>query len=131
MVDMTVPHDDEQDKPLDPAVENVRRKLVRFIVINLGILFIALMAVVVALVYRATRVSETAPTTITELPVPVGVGTVSGTVELPSGARVVDHAITGSLHSLRIELASGGEAILLYDIASERSIGQIAISGGR
>lgn len=131
MVDMTVPHDDEQDKPLDPAVENVRRKLVRFIVINLGILFIALMAVVVALVYRATRVSETAPSTISELPVPAGEGAISGAVTLPAGARVLDHAITGSLLSLRIELASGAEAILLYDITSGRNIGRIDIAGGR
>lgn len=126
-----MPHDDEQDKPLDPAVENVRRKLVRFIVINLGILFIALMAVVVALVYRATRVSETAPATITELPVPAGEGAISGAVTLPAGARVLDHAITGSLLSLRLELASGTEAILLYDIAGGRNMGQIDISGGR
>lgn len=131
MVDMTVPHDDEQDKPLDPAVENVRRKLVRFIIINLGILFIALMAVVVALVYRATRVSESAPATISELPVPAGDGAISGTVVLPSGARVVDQAITGSLLSLRIELASGAEAIILYDIASGRNIGRIDISDGQ
>ena len=56
---MAAPHDDDEDeKPLDPAVENVRRKLVRFIVINLGILFVALMAVVLALVYRATQVGE-------------------------------------------------------------------------
>lgn len=126
-----MPHDDEQDKPLDPAVENVRRKLVRFIVINLGILFIALMAVVVALVYRATRVSETVPATISELPMPAGEGVISGTLSLPSGARVLDHAMEGSLLSLRVELASGAEAILLYDIASGRSIGQIDIAGGR
>lgn len=126
-----MPHDDEQDKPLDPAVENVRRKLVRFIVINLGILFIALMAVVVALVYRATRVSETAPATISELPVPAGEGAILGAVTLPAGARVLDHAITGSLLSLRIELASGTEAILLYEIAGGRTIGQIDIAGDR
>ena len=45
--------DDEKEKPLDPAVEKVRRKLVRFVAINLGLLFIALMAVVAALVYKS------------------------------------------------------------------------------
>ena len=45
--------DDEEEKPLDPAVEKVRRKLVRFVAINLGLLFIALMAVVGALVYKS------------------------------------------------------------------------------
>ena len=47
------PFDDDEDKPLDPAVEQVRRKLVRFVAINLGLLFIALMAVVGALVYKS------------------------------------------------------------------------------
>ena len=37
---------DEEEKPLDPNVEKVRRKLVRFMGINLGLLFLALMAVV-------------------------------------------------------------------------------------
>ena len=45
--------DENEEKPLDPAMERVRRRLVRFVGINLGLLFIALMAVVVAIVYRA------------------------------------------------------------------------------
>ncbi|PDQ22485.1 fimbrial protein, partial [Mesorhizobium sanjuanii] len=32
-----------REKPLDPEVESVRRKLVRFMAINLGLLFLALM----------------------------------------------------------------------------------------
>lgn len=129
---MAVPHeDDEQEKPLDPAVENVRRKLVRFIVINLGILFIALMAVVVALVYRATRVTETAPATISELPVPEGDGLIEGTIALPRGAQVVDHAVSGGTLSLRVALADGGEAIILYDIGAGRVVGRIAIAAGQ
>jgi hypothetical protein len=43
----------QADEQLDPATERVRRKLVRFMAINLGILFVALMAVVIAIVYRA------------------------------------------------------------------------------
>jgi hypothetical protein len=49
---------DLEDKPLDPAVDRVRRKLVRFMAINLGLLFLALMAVVLAIVYRWTREPE-------------------------------------------------------------------------
>src|SRR5262245_27019369 len=32
---------DDEEKPLDPAAERVRRKLVRFMAINLGLLFTA------------------------------------------------------------------------------------------
>ena len=45
--------DEENDKPLDPAVEKVRRKLVRFVAINLAILLAALMAVAAAIVYKS------------------------------------------------------------------------------
>ena len=48
--------DNDDEKPLDPAAERVRRKLVRFMAINLGILFLALMAVVAALVYKSMTV---------------------------------------------------------------------------
>ena len=54
--------DDEEEKPLDPAVEKVRRKLVRFVAINLGLLFVALMAVVGAIVYKSrTRRRRASP----------------------------------------------------------------------
>src|SRR5690606_16507642 len=43
----------DEEKPLDPAAENVRRKMLRFMFINLGILFLALMAVMIALVYKS------------------------------------------------------------------------------
>ena len=45
--------EEEDEKPLDPAAENVRRKLVRFMIINLGLLFLALMVVIGELVYKA------------------------------------------------------------------------------
>jgi hypothetical protein len=52
--------DDNEEKPLDPAVEKVRRKLVRFVAINLGLLFLALMAVLAAVVYKTGAPSEIA-----------------------------------------------------------------------
>ncbi|RUU07680.1 fimbrial protein, partial [Mesorhizobium sp. M6A.T.Ca.TU.002.02.2.1] len=33
--------DEDEEKPLDPEVEKVRKKLVRFVAINLGLLFLA------------------------------------------------------------------------------------------
>jgi len=128
---MALPQDDdEQDKPLDPAVENVRRKLVRFIIINLGILFIALMAVVAALVYRATRVSEApAPS---ELPMPAEGAVIEADIPLPAGARIVDHALSGAVLSLQVELGEGrGQAIYLYDLTQRRVIGRYSIAGNR
>ncbi|MEO3389214.1 fimbrial protein [Mesorhizobium sp. CAU 1741] len=124
---MAAPHDDDEDeKPLDPAVENVRRKLVRFIVINLGILFIALMAVVVALVYRATQVGEERSGPVSELPVPEN-GMIEADIVLPRGARVVGHSLSGGIVSLHVELGGGGQEIHLYDMSDGQQVGRFTL----
>ena len=122
---MALPDDDDQEKPLDPAVEKVRRRLVRFIAINLGILFLALMAVVGALVYRATRV-ETPPKAPSELQVPAGTAAY-GEISLPQGARVTGHALSGSRISLYVDLADGSRSIFVYDMAEGRMVGRFDI----
>lgn len=127
---MTAPNDDdEQDKPLDPAVERVRQRLVRFIAINLGILFIALMAVVIALVYRATRVSPPAGDAVAEMPGAAVSVLSEGSIALPDGARVIGQSLSGNRISLHIEFGDGRSAIHLYDLTSGRTVGRYAISG--
>lgn len=120
--------DDEEEKPLDPAVENVRRKLVRFVAINLGLLFIALMAVVGALVYKS-RTAAPPPVAVdagTNAPSPQGV--VEGQIPLPAGARIVSHALSGNRIALSLELADGSRAIHLYDVAERRIVGRFALT---
>ena len=126
---MALQDDDDQEKPLDPAVEKVRRRLVRFIAINLGILFIALMAVVIALVYRATRVA-TPPAPPSELQAPAG-GSAYGEIVLPQNARVTGHSLAGNRISLAVELAGGGGAIFVYDMAEGRMVGRFDIRDER
>ncbi|TIT59038.1 MAG: fimbrial protein, partial [Mesorhizobium sp.] len=45
--------EEDEEKPLDAEVEKVRGKLIRFMAVNLGLLFLALMVVIAALVYKA------------------------------------------------------------------------------
>ncbi len=124
---MAAPLDDEQEKPLDPAVERVRRKLVRFVAINLGLLFLALMAVVVAIVYRASRVEEPVPAAVSELPRPADGTVLEGEIALPRGARIVSHALSGGVISLQLELPDGGRSILLYDTTRGAPVGRFAV----
>ena len=111
--------DNDDEKPLDPAAERVRRKLVRFMAINLGILFLALMAVVAALVYKSMTVPPEAPTVASDLP---SANLTSGRIVLPAGARLVSQSLSGNLLSLHVALVQGGEAILIYDAAQGRVI---------
>jgi hypothetical protein len=50
-----VNQDDLEEKPLDPDMEKVRRKMVRLLAVSIGIMFIGLMAVLGAIVYKFTQ----------------------------------------------------------------------------
>ena len=116
--------DDEEEKPLDPAVEKVRRKLVRFVAINLGLLFLALMAAVGAVVYKS-RTAEPAAPIGGEIPSPDGI--IEAEIDLPTGSKIVSQSLSGNRIALDVELADGSRAIFLYDIAERRMIGRFAV----
>lgn len=120
--------DDNEDKPLDPAVEKVRRKLVRFVAINLGLLFVALMAVVIALVYKTRNEPEVAvQPPVTDIPAPGGLPA-EVAVPLPAGSRLVGHALSGDRVTLDIEAADGSRSIVVYDIAQRRIVARLALT---
>ncbi len=118
--------DDEEEKPLDPAVEKVRRKLVRFVAINLGLLFIALMAVVAALVYKSRTAAPPATEVAIEATLPEGV--VEGQIPLPAGARIMSQSLSGNRISLSLEFSDGRRAVYLYDITARRIVGRFAVT---
>ena len=108
--------DNDEEKPLDPAAERVRRKLVRFMAINLGILFLALMAVVAALVYKSMTVPPETPTR--------DAGSrdfVVQNIRLPRGARVISHSLSGDRLSLHVDVG-GEQSIVIYDITTSRML---------
>jgi hypothetical protein len=126
------PSDKTGDSP-DPATERLRRKLVRFMAINLGVLFVALMAVVIAIVYRvlwAAPDAEPETVAVSEIPSPPPGSQLTGQIDLPEGARLVSHTLSGNRLALDVQI--GGEReILIYDIAEGRMIGRFALSGVR
>lgn len=123
---MARPYDEDEEKPLDPAVERLRRKLVRFIVINLGLLFVVLMVVIAALVYKSRHAKPSAPPQVGDIPAPAG-APASGDIVLPAGARIVSQSLSGDRLVLDAELADGSRAIFVYDIAKRRMIGRFSI----
>jgi hypothetical protein len=116
--------DDTDDKPLDPAVEKVRRKLIRFVAINLGLLFVALMAVVGAVVYK-TRTAELPVQSAGDVPSPEGV--VEAEIDLPAGASIMSQSVSGNRISIDAELADGSRTIFIYDLIERRIIGRLAV----
>ncbi|MBZ0163323.1 MAG: fimbrial protein [Notoacmeibacter sp.] len=108
----------EDGKPLDPEVEKVRRKMVRFFAINIGILMFALMAVLAIIVYKVTRPSA-----------PSG-AMATGEIRLGPGERVVSQSLGDGQLSLLVEDGNGSRTIVIADAQSGRVVARLKITGG-
>ena len=89
-----IEQDEQEDKPLDPAMEKVRRKMIRLQIVSGSVMFISLMAVFGAVVYKAMGPSK-AVQTQTEAPnlaVPTGNGPLAVTA-IEVADRLADHGI--------------------------------------
>lgn len=122
-----VTDDDLDEKPLDPEVEKVRRKMMRLLVVSIGIMMAGLMAVLFAIVYK-TSGGGTTEETVPAVAFPVDGPAVAGNIALPAGARIIAHSLSGTRIALRVALTGGAERIYLYDLAAGRVIGTYDIT---
>jgi hypothetical protein len=123
---MARPAADDQEPPFDPGLEKVRRKLVRFMAVNLGLLFLALMVVIGALVYKSRNAKAPTLPPVSEIPVPAG-EQATGDIVLPVGSKIVSQSLSGNRLSIDAELVDGTRAIFIYDVAERRMIGRFSI----
>lgn len=119
---------DDEEKPLDPAVENVRRKLIRFMLVNLGLLGVALIAVVGAIVYKS-RTAAPEPPAVPVLAAPADGGLVEGLIELPIGSTIVSQSLSGGQVSIYVQEKDGARSLLIYDLAAKRMVGRYTLVG--
>ena len=67
---MAHPDPEEQEEPLDPAMERIRRKMVLLQLVSGGILFVCFMAVLAAVVYKVAQRPDEAPVAASGFAVP-------------------------------------------------------------
>ncbi|MDJ0612471.1 MAG: fimbrial protein [Rhizobiaceae bacterium] len=96
----------EDEPPLDPVLENVRRKLVRRMAWSLGIMMIGLMAVLGAIVYKISTPQQASDILSAEE------GLV---IDIPDGADVVSSSLDEDFLLITIRLADGGYQLLSVD----------------
>ncbi|MFK5977730.1 MAG: fimbrial protein [Rhizobiaceae bacterium] len=119
----------DEEKPLDPAVERVRKRMLRMMIVSVGIMLVGLMAVLGAIVYKLGQYGkETTPAAASSTPldVPESAGII-GQIDIPEGAKILSATKDGQQILLTLQLANGQQQLWLYDIASQRQFGIIDI----
>lgn len=125
MQDPKIEKDD--DKPLDPEMEKVRRKMVRLLGISLGIMFIGVMAVLAAVVYKINTAEDDVvvdPAMLSEIP-----GLISSNLEviLPVGFSTTSFDLDGARGAISGTTSDGKQHILIIDLKSGEIISDILL----
>lgn len=111
---------DDEEKPLDPAVEKIRRKMVRLLVISASVIIVGLMAVLGSIVYKASK-NSAARTELTGGPVAP-----SQTVTLPKGFALETTTIDGN-RIWFMGTADNKHLIIVHDIGTGKTVTQISV----
>lgn len=120
---MTAYASEEEDAPLDPAAERLRRKLVRLLLVSGGIMVLGLIAVFSAIVYKVNGAGAERTGLGARL-----AGPVSAPIPIPPGTRLVSTALDGDWALLHLEAADGSAALILVDLASGATIGSYPLT---
>ncbi|OCP22096.1 MULTISPECIES: hypothetical protein [unclassified Ensifer] len=118
--------DDQEDKPLDPAMENVRRKMVRLQLVSAGVMLVMLMAVLGTIVYKLTRTDENAQAQSAAIAVP-SEAPVNAVAALPAGFTVTNVALSGSQVLFYGNLPGAEPRAIVFDIGAGRIVADITV----
>ncbi|MEI2299494.1 hypothetical protein [Ensifer sp. MJa1] len=118
--------DDQEDKPLDPAMENVRRKMVKLQLVSAGVMLVMLMAVLGTIVYKLTRNDAKAPIQAATAVVP-SEAPVNAVAALPAGFTVTNVALSGSQVLFYGNLPGAEPRAIIFDIAAGRIVADITV----
>ena len=123
---MADPFDDEDEKPLDPAVLRVQERLRRLMLIAGLTLGIGILAVFGGIVYRLMLSGTGAPAA---LPNDAATPTISLTeLGLAADARIVSSALDGDRLSLTYA-EDGGTTVIIFQMPSMTVVGRLRVTG--
>ena len=113
----------DEDEPLDPVMERVRKKMVRLLVISIGIMVVGLMAVLGAIVYKISNPKQNEEAAV---PAEAKDQAIATNVELaenidvilPKGAIILSTSLTENRLLITVQLADGSPEFRLVDLVS-------------
>lgn len=122
------------EKPLDPTVERVRRKLMWFMIISTTITFLLVFAVIIAVIYKVMQPTpvKTAPPTLQSQSISqnnlAALKNIENAVILPQGAKLISQSLSGEQISLEVLGADGKTTLIIYDWRQAKEIARIAMT---
>ena len=119
--------DEQEEKPLDPVMENVRRKMIRLQLVSAGVMMVMLMVVLGAIVYKLTRTGDGDQPQQAAVTVPSDAPLVT-TAALPTGFVVSDVALSGSQILFYGATAAGENRAVVFDISAGRIVADISVT---
>jgi hypothetical protein len=114
--------DIDEEAPLDPAAERLRRKLARLVLVSGGIMFAGLIAVFAAIVYRLGML-DAIPGARSGAPA----GLVRAQIAVPAGATLLSADIDGARALLAVAAADGSTELLHVDLATGAVLGRYSL----
>jgi hypothetical protein len=117
---------DEQEAPLDPAFEKVRRKMVRLLIISSSVIILGLMAVVYSIVYRVNRLPAN-PAATAPAAQDVAAPAAQQSIALPTGFVMESTAISGNRVLLFGTAGDGKKRIVIHDIGTGKTVTEIEL----
>ncbi len=117
---------EQEDKPLDPVMENVRRKMIKLQLVSAGVMVVMLMVVLSAIVYKLTRPGKVETVQTTSVAVP-GDAPVVATAALPAGFEVSDVALSGGQILFYGSVPGGERKAIVFDIAASRVVADVSV----
>ena len=125
---MPQPEIEEQEEPLDPAMERIRRKMVLLQLVSGGILFVCFMAVLAAVVYKVSQRPSTTEAVASSggFSVPAGAA-LTATAELPAGFQLQSTSLSGSQILFQGQL-NGVAKLLIFDLSARRIVADVTVA---
>ncbi len=123
---------DEEEAPLDPVMERVRKKMIRLLVISMGTIFISLMVVVYTIVYKINTLPEDAEeeaSNSSQIQASFNVADFQETIELnaPVGAELTSSQLEGNLLVLQFRLPNSQTEVRIINLLSGEVVSTVSI----
>lgn len=117
----------QEDEPLDPVMENVRRKMVRLQIVSSGIIIVSLMAVLFAVVYKVKNRPEPEKLATPGSFVVPADQPLAARAALPAGFEIQSVSSSGSQILFWGSLRGERKAII-FDLAVGRIVADVTVT---